>query len=81
MDDTCNKRIDNLERLQAECYTQRMLRDQAIKEEEKQLDKVTTDVAEIKEYMIQQKSFVGAVMLIIGGMFAIITMFADKIFK
>lgn len=84
-DECCNKRLSELEKHHAETLVYRRLREESERDAQERSDKVinqvNADLTEIKEFMNQQKSFIGAVVFIVGGMYAVIALFADKILK
>ena len=84
-DDLCHKRLSALETYHAEAAIYRKMREESENQSDLRreilIDEVREDIAEIKQYMGAQKSFVGAVVFVIGGMFAVVSMFADKLFR
>ncbi len=84
-DQNCYERITELEKQFSQNILYRKMREQmetaADERRAAEVEEFKQDLHEIKQYMSSQKSFIGAVIFIVSGMFAVITFFADKIFK
>ncbi len=84
-DDKCVDRIAVLESQYSQTIMYRKMRErlesEAGKRQSAELEGLKKDIHEIKQYMGSQKSFIGAIIFIVSGMFSVITVFADKIFN
>jgi len=83
-DPDCDRRLSEFEMHHAETIVYRELREQSEKEDrlrrDKLADEIRSDISEIKEFMVQQKTFIGAVIFIVGGIFSVGAVFYEKLF-
>jgi len=83
-DDDHDKRITNLETHYAESIIYRRMREESERYDRVRRDKLgdelKKDILEIKEFMAQQKTFIGYIILIVSAIFSVVVVFFDNIF-